>query len=199
MKRLALFLVAGALWAQNIGVGVRGGVPLVDAFDAASGLLRSYRNVPKNYIIGPTFEVRLPFRLGIEIDALYRKLEYETQGERASFRTTAGQWEFPLLLKYRFTGGRAAPFIAAGGSWNKITGPTQFLVGAATSGRPIELLNESSAGFVLGGGVDIKIPVLRIQPELRYTRRGSANFKDPLGDLLKSNLNQVDLLIGVTF
>jgi len=199
MKQLALFLVAGAMWAQNIGVGVRGGVPLVDAFDAASGFLRSYRNVPKHFIVGPTFEVRLPFRLGIQFDALYRKLEYEGQGERAALRTTASQWEFPLMLKYRFTGGRTAPFVAAGGSWNKITGPTQFLVGTATSGRPIELLHESSAGFVLGGGLDIKIPVLRIQPELRYTRRGSENFKDPLGDLLKSNLNQVDFLIGVTF
>lgn len=54
----------------------------------------------------------------------------------------------------------------------------------------------SNHGFALGGGVEFKATRLRIFPELRYTRWGSDstfNFE------AKSNQNQVELLVGVTF
>jgi len=54
------------------------------------------------------------------------------------------------------------------------------------------------SGFVLGGGIEVRVPFLRISPEIRYTRWGSENFLDAL-NILRSNKNQWEFLIGLTF
>jgi hypothetical protein len=61
-----------------------------------------------------------------------------------------------------------------------------------TSG-PGELVHESHAGVVLGAGVDVKIPFVRVSGELRYTRQGSEDFRDI------SKLNQAEFLLGIHF
>jgi hypothetical protein len=38
-----------------------------------------------------------------------------------------------------------------------------------------------------------------VTPELRYTRWGSENFRDPIADLLHTNKNQGDFIVGLTF
>jgi hypothetical protein len=52
---------------------------------------------------------------------------------------------------------------------------------------------------VFGGGLEVKLGILRITPEFRYTRWGSENFRDPVAALLRSNKNQGDFILGVTF
>jgi hypothetical protein len=53
-------------------------------------------------------------------------------------------------------------------------------------------------GFVVGGGVDIHAVFLHISPEIRFTRWNSTQISDALG-LLRSNLNQGEFLVGLTF
>jgi len=179
IRLLLLAALAAPAWAQSISVGVRGGVPLSDAFEAVPGAL-SFSNVPHRWTAGPTLEVRLPFSLGVTFDALYSRVEYERQD--GSGRETGGQWDFPLMLRYRAGIGPVRPFVAGGGSFNKITDVT-----APTS---------TAAGLVLGTGVEVKIPFVRITPEVRYTRR----FDDAVSlDGLRSNRNQFVFLTGITF
>lgn len=195
---LLFFLSAGAL-AQNLGVGIRAGAPLNEAFDAASGLVRSYRNVPQRFTIGPTIEVRLPLRLGIQFDVLYKRLKYETAFDQQAAVTTANQWEFPLLGKWRLTPGPIAPFVETGISWRRIQGVSSSIVGVGGSRPADELINDGSKGFVFGGGVEFSLLALRIQPEIRWTRWGSENFRSPVESIFRSNLNQAEFLVGFTF
>jgi hypothetical protein len=50
---------------------------------------------------------------------------------------------------------------------------------------------------VIGGGVGIHAPFLHISPEVRYTRWTSKHFG--VSNLLNSNQNQAEFLLGITF
>ena len=54
--------------------------------------------------------------------------------------------------------------------------------------------------WVLWPALELILPRARFtfQPEIRYTHRGKANFSSSNG-VLGSNLNCVDVLVGVTF
>jgi hypothetical protein len=184
LTRLAplVALLASALPAQNISVGFRGGVPFTDAFKTvqSAASLSIVKNRPSHWIFGPTLEIRLPAGFGITFDALYNRLGYETAGQP---QQSGGQWEFPAMLRYRIgPQPLVKPFLAAGGSFNKITG--------------IRTPASSVTGIVFGGGVEIKLPFMRLAPELRLSRRLSENVT--LGSL-RSNLTQAMFLVGLTF
>src|SRR5579885_2019028 len=101
-----LLLAAGAALAQPFTWGVRAGVPLNDAFNTVSNQNFTFNTNTNRYLIGPTAELHLPFGLGVEVDVLYRHFNYQDLiGSGANAVTsvnTAGAWEFPVLLKYRF-------------------------------------------------------------------------------------------------
>jgi opacity protein-like surface antigen len=152
-------------------------------------------------------EVRLPLGLGVEFDALYRKLSYTGSSNLVdvftSSATSGSNWEFPLLLKYRFHFPVVKPYLDAGVAWDTLTGLKQTVTNisppaGSSTGSPSELLRNTTTGFVLGGGVDIHAVFLHISPEIRFTRWGSAQISDSAG-LLHSNLNQAEFLVGVTF
>ena len=67
-----------------------------------------------------------------------------------------------------------------------------------SSGTPTELSTDTTRGFVMGGGVDVKVLLIHISPEVRYTRWGSAHFVDPIR-LISSKQNQAEFLVGITF
>jgi hypothetical protein len=50
---------------------------------------------------------------------------------------------------------------------------------------------------VIGGGVDIHVAVMRVAPEVRYTRWAQQYFN--LDGDLHSGQNQVEFLVGFTF
>jgi len=180
MSRFVLLaLLAAPAWAQSLSVGVRAGVPASDAFETLPGPLL-FRNVPHRWTAGPTLEVRLPFNLGVTFDALYSRVEYERVDSAGS--ESGGQWEFPVMLRLRTGAGPVQPFVAGGGSFNTLTD-----IAAPTS---------NVAGIVLGAGIEVKIPVIRITPELRYTRRLSDQLEV---EGLRSNRNQLVFLTGITF
>ncbi len=55
------------------------------------------------------------------------------------------------------------------------------------------IVQTTHAGLVLGFGADIKVPFVRISPEIRYTRQFSSDFSGI------SELNQVEVLVGIRF
>jgi hypothetical protein len=55
------------------------------------------------------------------------------------------------------------------------------------------------SGFVAGAGLEGRLPLIRISPEIRYTRWGAANLRNPAGDFSLSNQNQIEALVGITF
>jgi hypothetical protein len=207
-----LFVFAAAAVAQPISVGVKVGLPLTDAFDTARNATTSYESDTKRYIIGPQIELRLPAGFGIELDALYTKLNFSSVGGVAgsvvNAVTDANAWEFPLLLKKKFGGTNAGvaaarPFVVVGASYRRLSDITQiqsFITGnSQTTDTPAELQKRDSTGFVVGGGVEIRALFLRISPEVRFTRWGTSNFREGVSNLLETNRNQGQFLVGFHF
>jgi opacity protein-like surface antigen len=209
---LFIFVSAAAAFSQPIGFGVKVGLPLTEAFNTSAGPAGSYTSDTKRYIIGPQIELRLPAGLGIELDALYTKLNFSSvsgaAGSVVNAATDADAWEFPLLLKYKFGGANAIaasvrPFVTTGASFRRLTGVSQiknFVTGnSQNTSNPDELQDKNSTGFVIGGGLEIRALFLRISPEFRFTRWGTANFREGVSHLLETNQNQGQFLVGFHF
>jgi hypothetical protein len=209
--RLFILLV-GALpaFSQPFGFGLKAGVPLTDLVATVPSPRFGFNSDTKRFVIGPTAELRLPFGLGIEVDALYRRLNYEGSGTLVDVltnnRTTGNAWEFPVLGKYRFPSKVVRPYVEAGIAFDTLSGLSQTVtstllpnrVTTSTTSNPPELKNTTTRGFVMGAGIEIKALVIRLSPSLRYTRWGSSHIEDPLG-LIRSNRNQAEFLLGITF
>jgi opacity protein-like surface antigen len=198
---LTLLLSSSPAWGQLFSAGIKAGVPLTDFFTTVQSQSFSFHPNTSRYIIGPTAELHLPFGIGVEVDALYRHMSYTSSGifqsgaQAANF--DSGNWEFPVLLKYRFPAKIVRPYLDAGIAWDTLTGVSQSLEQSVSNGTPTVVHKNSTAGFVLGGGVDLHF-VIHIMPEIRYTRWGSTQIIDSTG-LLKSNQNQAEFILGLTF
>lgn len=214
MRPLCLLLFSAAvLAAQPIGFGIKGGLPMNDFLNAAQNQNFRFDTTTNRYIIGPSVELRLPFGLSVELDALYRHFGYSSVSSTAgaaaaivSASTSTGAWEFPLVAKYKFKGiPLARPYVEAGVSWDKLMGLTQAVTTtvanvthSSSTSNPAELNQDVTRGFVMGAGLDIKVLLVHISPGIRYTRWGAKHFLDPTG-LLNSNQNQGEFLVGFTF
>ncbi len=204
MRPVLLFLLGStSVFAQPFSAGIKAGVPLNDFLNAAGNGTFDYTAPTQRYIVGGMAEVRLPLGLGVEFDALYRKLGYNGSGIVGTFTTisaSGSNWEFPLLLKYRFRFPVVRPYLDAGVAWDTIAGLKETIVSVAlpVQSSPSDLQRNTTMGFVVGGGVDIHAVFLHISPEIRFTRWNSTQISDALG-LLHSNLNQGEFLVGLTF
>jgi opacity protein-like surface antigen len=208
--KLTLLLCAAAITvaAQPFSVGVKAGVPLTDALETFQGNQSAYFTNTHRYLFGPTVQLNLPFRFSVEVDALYKRLGYQYNqfggpGSPTTTRTTANSWEFPVLGKYAVWGGPIRPFVDAGANFRHISGVDQVRDTASALNvnvNPVPEFNkDTDVGFVFGGGIELKLGILRVTPEFRYTRWGSENFRDPINALLRSNKNQGDFILGLTF
>jgi hypothetical protein len=201
-----LFLGAISAFSQPFSAGLKAGVPLTDFINTVQN---ASTTVPNRYIVGAMAEVRLPFGLGVEFDALYRHLNYTSRivnpvNTITTDRTTASSWEFPLLLKYRFKAPLVRPYLESGIAWDTLSGVTDTIsvltntvLNTTSSSKPAALANNTTAGIVLGAGVDIHALLIHVSPELRYTRWSSQHFN--LNGVLSSNQNQAEFLVGITF
>jgi hypothetical protein len=201
-KRLSIFLIlCSPACAQLFSAGIKGGVPLTDFFTTVQSQQFSFNPNTSRYIVGPTAELHLPFGFGVEVDALYRHMSYTGSGVfgavAAASNFNSGNWEFPLLLKYRFKAPVARPFVDAGIAWDTLSGISQSVAQSISNGSPTVVKNNTTSGFVMGVGADFHF-VIHIIPEIRYTRWGSTQVIDPT-TLLKSNQNQAEFLLGITF
>ncbi len=198
----------GAGEAGRVTVGVKAGVPITDAFNVARGTDASYFTNTKRYLVGPTFEVRLPARFSVEVDGLYKRVgyQYDARNPFVYSKTVANSWEFPLLGKFEILPGPVRPFVDAGASLRHLSGVRQVrqtIAGASFSqvefNNAAEFNKRNDVGLVFGFGVAFKLGPVRISPELRYTRWGGENLRDPVSSLLRTNRNQGDFLLGFTF
>jgi hypothetical protein len=204
---LGLVWMVGSLAAQPVSVGVKAGVPFID-FVRSDPALNGYAatGFSNRYLVGGTVEVHLPKRLSLEADVLYRRATYNSNffyslvgGVQEHVRT--GLLEVPLLVKYRF-GGRVHLFVDGGPAFDHLVGLKNSFINTSalnlsppysgTNSTPTSLSNSTTPGVVAGVGIEARAGILRIAPELRYTRWTSAHF-------FFSSQNQVDFLLGITF
>ena len=206
MRPLFLLLLgAVSAWAQLFSYGVRAGMPLNNFLDAAKSQQFAFNSATNRYIVGPTAELHLPFGLGVEFDILYRRFNYNGSGTLAGVVTsnsaTGNAWEFPLLAKYRFPMKMVHPYVDAGVAWDTLSGLKQAITRNAittSTSSPAELNTTATRGLVMGAGLSVKVLLVHVSPEIRFTRWGAQHFIDPNG-LLHSNLNQGEFLLGITF
>ena len=183
---LVLVLIVPAL-AQPIGIGIKAGVPLNDALSLKPSTALQYLQDTHRYTVGPYLELRLPARLVIEIDALYRSYEFQRLLPTAA-RQSVSSWEFPVLGKYKLLGGPIQPYIEGGVSFSRL----------ADIPNIVELSHRNNYGVVIGGGVELHVGKLRITPEVRYNGWVFHGLESPLGQL-QSNRNQAAVLVGFGF
>ena len=218
MRPLFLLLLGAVpAFPQPFSFGVKAGAPLTDFLSTAESTNASgfidYATHTNRYIVGVTGELRLPFGLGVELDVLYRHLNYQSSQQLVGITTTttntsttANAFEFPLLGKYRFGTKVLHPFVDAGVSWDTLQGLKQDVTTTvlnvtgsnSSSSTPSQLQHNTTRGYVAGFGLDIHFLIIHIQPEIRYTRWGAQHFFDP-NALLHSNQNQGEFLLGITF
>ena len=163
-------------------IGLRAGTPLTDFLSADSkvGAVTNVVTGKGNLIVGPMLELRLPFGLGVEVDALYRR--WDPKGATGS-PGTQNTWEIPLYGKFRMPGVVVHPYGGAGVNFQRLGDLEKFVTGSK--------VDASRLGYLVAGGIEIKVPKVRISPELRFTRWNSK------GALRSSN--QLDLLVGIGF
>src|SRR5579864_1219511 len=187
-------LSALAFGQRPLSVGIKGGVPWTDAFSdttrhGVDTLTHAFSD-SKNYVIGPMVELNLPLGLSIEADALYRPLNLTTVNTvlprpALTFVNDINSWEFPILGKYHFLHlPLVKPYAEAGPIFRHVASDASYL---------------SKKGFALGAGVDFKLLLLKVTPEIRYSRWGSDTTPSPFFSIVPSKQNQAEFLIGVSF
>jgi opacity protein-like surface antigen len=173
--------------SSPIGIGVKGGVPLNDAFVVRATNPVDYIADTHRYTLGPYVELRLPAGFGIELDALYKTYEYRQVVPAPTLDQNSHAWEFPLLVKKRFFPGPVKPYLEAGAAFSHL------------SIHDVRELNDRNTwGLVVGGGLDLKLGPMHITPEIRYTGWVSRQFDSP-GTLLQSNRNVAAVMLGIGF
>ena len=207
--------IAGAplsAFGQHLSFGIIGGAGLTNDFDneiigffpSPQGGLVSvptrFYSTSKDYIVGPKVELGLPLHLCLEIDGLYRPLNFtsavvEPNGSLNSVSpATVVTWEFPVLAKYRFPLQVVEPFVDVGPSFR-------------TSGN-LNGASPSNHGFTVGGGVEFHLSKLRISPGVRYTRWAADDVHCFAAPRSKCSLdiqqpltirNQAEFLVGFFF
>ena len=191
---LCLHLFAG----DTVGFGIKGGIPLTSFFAVVNpgGPFR-FDAATRRYTLGPAFELRLPGGLGVEVDLLYKRVGYESQltgpGGVTISSARGASWQFPLLGKYRFPGILIRPYVEGGICFDRFTGLTHI------AGLTQE--DSSRSGWVIGAGLEIKAPVARLTPEMRFTRWGSDPISSGSGitSTLTTTRNQAEFLLGIIF
>ena len=211
---LLALLGCSTAFSQVVTFGVKGGARLTDDLQSSPGVVSATVSESKRYTLGPMVEFKLPFHLGLEVDALYKRVgtsEFEPgpQGYQERARDRSNSWEFPILAKYRFPGKRAKPYASGGYAIRAISGSgvaeISYCCGFSSSATqtvvdPYPTSYKVSQGVVAGGGLEIKAGPLRVSPEFRYTRwNNSALSVSPLGFNAESARDQAEILVGISW
>lgn len=208
IKWILILAGVAALQAQPISYGVKLGSPVNDPSQTSPFSTSSL----SRWMGGPFLELHLPRRLSVEFSALYRN---SRENESRPFRLGEAQnsylsssidkvktWDFPLLLKYRFTNGAFRPFVGAGGAWSHRRSEFEVLyscLGPQGTCRPAEYPTELFGGFLkstltrfgpaASAGFDISTKYLKISPEVRWNRSFSGG----------PTRNQFSVMVGFAF
>jgi len=206
----ATLLAAPLSAAGGISAGVKAGVPVSGVVRAAGEIGRlPFQAETRRFTAGPAVNITLWRGLGLETGAMYKRFNQQAgqvrvsgspggplQMETLPYSATGHSWEFPILAQYRFGSRNVRPFLESGVSFNRLSGVFAPFRISLVSPQPAvykpEGQSESRTGFVLGGGVEFKLPLGRLSAGLRYTRYGAAWEWLP-------HANSADLLIGFSF
>ena len=209
MKSILILATIGGLQGQHISYGVKLGSPINDVSEPSPFSTSSVSRLTG----GPFVELHLPLRLSVELSALFRT---SRQNESRPFQLGQAQnsylvssidkvqtWDFPLLLKYRFTEGTFRPFVGAGGGWSHRRSKFEVItscLGPLGSCRPPEYPDGQLGGGLLkstltrfgpaaSAGFDIRKEYGTISPEVRWNRAFSGG----------STRDQFSVVIGFAF
>jgi len=196
-----IFLSGNVLVAQQVEVGVEGGIRTTDDL---SGTVTSES---KRYIVGPTVDIRLPKRFSVEVDALYQRFGFtgfeSIARTFANVRERTNSWEFPVILKYHLPIRLVHPFVGIGYAPQIVNGSdvssgggeyvSSFYNQRTTTDYPV------TQGVVVSGGVSLGVGHFRFTPEVRYTHWNAPYVEQgmiPLAGFV-SNQNEVLVLLGI--
>jgi hypothetical protein len=214
---MSIVSLANAQSRVDFDLGVRGG-----AFN--SGIPTSVEN--NHYFPNIYTTDNLPFTAGPTVGVLLNnRWMVRFEAERSQFRfheinnglmavgstpvketsVTDGQvWQYPLLLTYVMGSGPIRPFAGGGISFGStFKGTTRiFNAGVPFSTQPFQL--ESVIGSVvplyITGGVESRLSLISIRPELRYTHWTGfdARFQGFQDDTILFAANQFEFVLSVT-
>ncbi len=174
---------------RKLTFGAIAGIGLGDDFSPATSSLFVQHPEVNSPIFGTSIEAGLAKQWSLEVDALYRSLHGTnvpspgyTEGRTVHFATLT--WEFPVLLKYRFSTPKAQPFVELGPSFRAIGN--------------VETAPPSHYGITGGTGVEFAIARLKVSPTARFTRWASDGTS---GDRTSAHVfrNQAQSLLGIAF
>ncbi len=190
---ILILVLTSAAHAELFSFGAKIGLPLGDAYRIANASNRSLASGATQYTVGAMAELHLPLGIGVEGDILYNRFHFSTENlVNPLSKANSNSFEFPILVKYRIVNiGPVHPFVGAGPSFRRIQSVLRY--------DPRTTNDSSGSGFVLAGGVEIKILFLRIAPELRYTHWGSQSFLDGANVLIQGKQSQGQFLVGISF
>ena len=182
-----------AAFGQLFSLGVIGGASLTEDFQNQIFDHFIAYSTPKRWLAGGMVEVRLPLHLSVEVDGLYHELEFtsafiEPNGTPNSVSPApVVTWEFPVMVKYRFSLPILKPFVEGG--------PTFRTAGNLNGTLP------SNHGFTAGVGVEAHAWKLKIAPQVRYLRWARDPYaRVPLfGTSPFTVRDQAEFLVSVSF
>lgn len=115
---------------------------------------------PRSFVGGPLVAVKLPKRLAVEVEGIYRPWRSSVEAflpdgrKYLTYEDHRTTWEFPVLGQYRWRIGPVDPFLEMGPAFRLL----QDVYGAAPY------------GVAVGAGVETRVGRLRIAPGLRFTQ-----------------------------
>ena len=210
---------ATSAFAQQVTIGFKTGTPLTDvmrttAFSSLGGV--PFQAETKSYTIGPVLNISFPGPLGIEVGTMYKRINQKAAQvtitgfkppscadcedgsailKIQSITTPARSWEFPVAVQYHFPLRSIGPYVEGGFSYNHLSDVLEnpYPYGLPFPGPSLSFVPTVSSvnrmGFLFGGGVEIKTPIVRLTPGLRYTRYDKVQYFLP-------SPNAVDFLVG---
>ena len=191
---LALVLVTTSLAVAQIHphFGVEVGTPLTDTLTSTSFMSVAGANTnstrsnseTKRLVIGPAFRLDLASGLGLEIDALYQRVDFDRLDiyspplSRNFEALAANRWQFPLLIQYRNKFAKLGWYVEGGPSiehftaWHGTTSSFTAASGtsaATSSSSTTNGTGNTYSGITLGAGVDVPVSRIHLRPEFRFS------------------------------
>jgi hypothetical protein len=172
-----LLLSGSSLCGQWFGGGVKGGL----GHNAADAWARGETRESIRHTMGLFAEVRLPFGLAVEADALRRPAAYTYESGAPGWAFREGRAEgtareYPVLFKARIGPWRWKPFVVAGPTFLKFdalsgsescSGPA---CGVGLGPISVDFPGRTERGFSMGGGLERRWGPVRLSAEGRHSR-----------------------------
>ena len=198
---IAALTVAPAV-AQQLSFGIIGGASATSGFpnrtiaSAAAGtagtVFTTYSSGAGDYLVGAMIEASLPAQLAIEADGIYRPANFRSfsssieEAKTSSLSNTVLMWEFPVLLKTRFS---KVPILPHAGAYAEV-GPSFRIASNRNDTRP------SNHGVTAGLGIATSLGRLTVSPALRYTR-WAADPASSIPFVPPASQNQFEVVVGL--